>query len=103
MVKDIQVLQQQKNGFNSVLYSSKNINEHGKKSTFEDEYIRIIGTRPEISRTFLSIGIKIEIPQTHRFSGIKTDHNWQIVCTTWFIVLSNTNCYLQSISTVSSL
>ena len=38
-----------KNSFNSESYSPKNINEHGKKSPFEDEKIRIIGTRPAIS------------------------------------------------------
>ena len=46
----------------------KNITEHGKESPVEDEDIKIIGTRPVMSRTFSPVGINIEIPQTHCFS-----------------------------------
>ena len=76
MIKDSQLQQQQKIAFKSASYSSKNKNYHEKKSPFEDEEIRIIGTRPAISRMFSPIGRNIEIPQTHRFSEIQTDHNW---------------------------
>ena len=43
----------------------------------EDEEIIVIGTRPAISRMFSPICRNMEIPQTHRFSERKLDHNWQ--------------------------
>ena len=55
LFNDVQLqLQLHKIEFNSASYSFKNITEHRKKSPFEDEYIKIIGTRPEISRTFFT-------------------------------------------------
>ena len=77
MFKYVQLQQQQKSAFNSASYSYKNIHEHGKKLPFEDEEIRIIGNRPETSRTFSLIDRNIEITQTHHFSERKPDHNWQ--------------------------
>ena len=67
--KDVQQQQQQqqKIAFNSASYSPKKIIEHDKISPVEDKEIKIIGTRPEISRTFSPIVINIEIPQTHHF------------------------------------
>ena len=64
-------------GFNSASYYSKNITEHGKKSLFEDEEIKIIGTRQSISRKFPSIGRNINFSQTQWFSERKPDHDWQ--------------------------
>ena len=46
-------------GFNSASYSSKNISEHSKKSSVEDEDIKTIGTRPSISKSVSPIGINI--------------------------------------------
>ena len=63
--------------FNNSSYSCKNINDHCNKSSVEDEYVRTIGTMPSISTSFSSFGRNIVIPQTHRFSKIKQDHNWQ--------------------------
>ena len=57
--------------------SSRNYNEHESKSSVEDEDIKTIGNRPAISSTFSPISINIEIPQTHRFSEMKPDHNLQ--------------------------
>ena len=67
----------QKRAFNSASYSSKNINEHSNKSPVEDQDIIIIGTTPARSTSFSPTGINIVIPQTHCFSEIKQDNNWQ--------------------------
>ena len=48
-----------------------------EKSPVEDDEIKIIGTRPEISRKFSPIVINVEIPQTHRFSERKSYRNFQ--------------------------
>ena len=76
MFKDVQLKQQQQKLFNSASYCSKNVTENVKKSPFEDEYIKSIITRPEISITSSPIGRNIEIPQAHRFSEIKSDRDW---------------------------
>ena len=76
MIKDFQLQQQNKSLFNSASYSSKEINEN-KKTSVEDKKIKIIGTMPAISRSFSPIVKNIEIPQTHRFSEGKQDHNFQ--------------------------
>ena len=49
--------------FNNESEYSKNINEHGDKSSVEDEDIRIIGTNPVMSTIFSPIGRNIVIPQ----------------------------------------
>ena len=78
MFKCVQLLkQQQKTSFNSATKSSKKIKEHVNKSHVEDEDIIIIGTTPEISTRFSTIGRNIVIPQKNRFSERKPDHNWQ--------------------------
>ena len=66
-----------KSSFKSASYSSKNINQHGNKSAFEDEDIIIIGTTPSISTSFSPIDINIVIPKTSHFNEIKTDYNCQ--------------------------
>ena len=65
-----------KSAFNSASYPSKNINKY-KKSPIEDEEVQIIGTRPAISRSLSPTVRNIEIPQTHRSSERKPNHNWK--------------------------
>ena len=49
-----------------------------KKLPVEDKEMIIICTRVAISRTFLSIGISTDIPQTHCIRERKPDHNWKL-------------------------
>ena len=69
--------QQQKRPFNSASYPSKQINKHDNKGPVEDEEIRNVLTNPEMSTSFSPIVRNRVIPQTNRFSAIKTNHNWK--------------------------
>ena len=57
-----------KNACNSSSNPYKNIDEHGKQSSLEEEFVRIICTSPEISSHVSPIGQNIVIPDTNSFS-----------------------------------
>ena len=48
----------------TALNPSKNIDEHGKQSSLEEDYVKIIGTRPPISCYVSPIGQNIVTPNT---------------------------------------
>ena len=59
------------------LNSSKKVDEHGKKSSLEDDPIKIIGTRPPISCHESPIGQNIVIPNTYNYWEKIPDNDWQ--------------------------
>ena len=66
-----------KYGFNNKSYSSKNITQHGKKLPVQDEEVKIIGIKPEISRNVSAIGRNIEFRKAQPYSDKETWINWQ--------------------------
>ena len=63
------------NKWYSSLSPSKRIDEHGKKSSLEEDSVRIIGARPPISCHLSPIGQNVVIPNSNCFREERPDHD----------------------------
>ena len=84
----------------SSLNPSKNIDRHGKQSSLEKDFVKIIGTRPPISCRVSPIGQNIVIPNTNCF--IKKDQTiiGKIVDNTIHNIINHNRRYRTTVNSI---